>query len=88
MVVVLPASMNPAEAADQASAYHAAGSNLMVATRLDFARRLGGILAAAHAGLALTEAGVGPGAADGLQPMTPEWLASRLLATPGLETRA
>ena len=88
MIVVLPASKNPAEAEDQASLYHAAGSRLMVATRLDLARRLGGILAAAHAGLALTEAGVGPGAADGLQPMTPEWLAKRLLATPGLETRA
>ena len=87
MVVVLPASKNPAEAADQASAYHAAGSNLMVATRLDFARRLGGMLAAAHAGLALTEAGVGPGAADGLHPITAAWLARRLLATPGMETR-
>jgi flagellar biosynthesis protein FlhF len=86
MVAVLPASMNPAEAADQASAYRAAGSSLMVATRLDFARRLGGMLAAAHAGLALTVAGVGPGAADGLQPVTPAWLARRLLATPGLET--
>lgn len=88
MIVVLPASMNPAEAADQASAYHAAGSNLMVATRLDFARRLGCILAAAHTGLALTEAGIGPGAADGLQPITAAWLARRLLATPGMETRA
>jgi flagellar biosynthesis protein FlhF len=88
MVAVLPASMNPAEAADQASAYRAAGSSLMVATRLDFARRLGGMLAAAHAGLALTEAGVGPGAADGLQPITPAWLARRLLATPGLEMHA
>jgi flagellar biosynthesis protein FlhF len=87
MVVVLPASMNPAEAADQANAYHAAGACLMVATRLDFARRLGGVLAAAHTGLALTEAGVGPGAADGLQPITPEWLAIRLLAIPGPETR-
>ena len=88
MVVVLPASKNPAEAADQASAYHAAGSNLMVATRLAFARRLGGMLAAAHAGLALTEAGVSPGAADGQQQITPAWLAKRLLAIPGLETRA
>jgi hypothetical protein len=26
----------------------------------------------------LTEAGVGPGAADGLRPITPEWLAERL----------
>jgi len=51
---------------------------LLVATRLDLARRLGGIVAAAGVGLALTEAGVGPGAADGLQPITPAWLATRL----------
>jgi flagellar biosynthesis protein FlhF len=37
------------------------------------------------ANLALTEAGVGPCAADGLQPITPEWLAARLLAIPRLE---
>ena len=56
----------------------------MVATRLDLSRRLGGVLAAAHAGkLALTEAGVGPGAADGLVPLTAAFLAARLIG-PGL----
>ncbi len=61
---------------------------LLVATRLDLARRLGGVLAAAaRTGLALTEAGIGPGAADGLLPLTPEWLAARLLAIPGSEHR-
>jgi flagellar biosynthesis protein FlhF len=81
MALVLPAGLDPAEAADLALAYGAAGACLMVATRLDLARRLGGILAAAAAGPALTEAGVGPGAADGLVPVTPEWLATRLLIT-------
>ena len=79
MVLVLPAGLDPAEAADQAQAYAAAGARLLVATRLDLARRLGGILAAAGSGLALTEAGIGPGAADGLLPITPAWLAARLL---------
>jgi flagellar biosynthesis protein FlhF len=79
MVLVLPAGLDPAEAADQAGAYVASGARLLVATRLDLARRLGGILAAASSGLALTEAGVGPGAADGLLPITPAWLAARLL---------
>lgn len=77
--LVLPAGLDAAEAADIARAYVASGVRLLVVTRLDMARRLGGILAAASVGLALTEAGVGPGAADGLQPMTPEWLAKRLL---------
>ncbi len=79
MVLVLPAGLDPAEAADVAQAYAAAGASLLVATRLDLTRRLGGVLAAAAVGLALTEAGVGPGAADGLQPITPDWLAARLL---------
>ena len=42
MVLVLPAGLDPAEAADQAQAYVAAGARLLVATRLDLARRLGG----------------------------------------------
>ncbi len=79
MVPVLPAGLDPAEAADQAGAYFACGARLLVATRLDLARRLGGILAAAGSGLALAEAGIGPGAADGLLPISPAWLAARLL---------
>ncbi len=88
MALVLPAGMDVAESADIASAYAAAGVHLLVGTRFDSARRLGGILAAsAGAGLALTEAGIGPGAADGLLPITPAWLATRLLAIPALEAR-
>jgi flagellar biosynthesis protein FlhF len=79
MVLVLAAGLDPAEATDQAQAFAASGARLLVATRLDLARRLGGILAAASTGLALTEAGIGPGAADGLLPITPAWLATRLL---------
>lgn len=79
MVLVLPAGLDPGESVDQAKAYVSAGSRLLIATRLDLTRRLGGMIAAASAGLTLTEAGVGPGAADGLQPITPEWLAARLL---------
>jgi flagellar biosynthesis protein FlhF len=88
VVLVLPGGLDPAEAADLAAAYAAAGTSLLVATRLDLARRLGGILAAsAAARLALTEAGVGPDAANCLQPITPGWLAARLLAVPGKEHR-
>jgi flagellar biosynthesis protein FlhF len=82
IVLVLPGGMDPAEAADLAAAYAAAGASQLVATRLDQSRRLGGILAAAEAGrLALTEAGIGAGAADGLVPLTPSFLAERLLQT-------
>jgi flagellar biosynthesis protein FlhF len=82
MVAILPAGLDPAEAADQARAFGRLGARLMLPTRLDLARRLGGILTAASTGLALTEAGMGPGAADGLVPLTPEWLAQRLLKGP------
>ncbi len=80
--LVLPAGLDPAEAADLAQAHTLAGAQMLVATRLDSARRLGGVLAAAGAGLPLAEAGIGPGAADGLVPMTPELLADRLIRAP------
>ena len=77
--LVLPAGMDPAESADSASAFAAGGATLLIGTRLDLARRLGGLLAAADAGkLTLTEAGIGPGAADGLEALTPALLAERL----------
>lgn len=82
VALALPAGMDTAEAADLAADYANAGASLLIATRLDVCRRLGGILAAAAAGpLALSEAGIGPGAADGLTPLTPAVLATRLLQT-------
>jgi flagellar biosynthesis protein FlhF len=79
--LVLPAGLDAAEAADIAQAHREAGATLLVATRLDLARRLGSVLAAA-AGLVCAEAGIGPGAADGLVPLTPDLLATRLMQTP------
>ncbi len=77
--LVLPAGLDPSEAADLAAAFAAGGASLLVATRLDLARRMGWLLSAAHAGkLTLTEAGIGPGAADGLTPLTAALLADRL----------
>jgi flagellar biosynthesis protein FlhF len=82
LVLVLPAGLDPAEAADLAAAFATIGTRLLVMTRLDLTRRLGGVLAAAGTGHVLTEAGIGPGAADGLCPMTAAWLAARLEAVP------
>ena len=81
IVAVLPAGLDPAESADLAAAYAAIGATMLVATRLDVARRLGGVLAAASH-LRLAEAGIGPGAADGLVAATPDLIARRLLAAP------
>jgi len=83
VALVLPAGIDACEAADLAAAHaDAANATLLVATRLDLARRLGGVLAAAVTGLAFAEAGIGPGVADGLVPMTPAFLAQRLLRVP------
>lgn len=83
VALVLPAGLDPAEAADLAASFAGAGASFLIATRLDGARRLGAVLAAAEAGrLVLAEAGIGPGAADGLVPLSPDLLAERLLAAP------
>jgi flagellar biosynthesis protein FlhF len=85
LVLVLPAGLDPSEAAELAAAYQETGARLMVATRMDLARRLGGVLSGAwFARLTLTEAGIGPGASDGLAPLTPGFLAERLSRTPAL----
>jgi flagellar biosynthesis protein FlhF len=78
-VLVLPAGLDAEEAAETARAFHLLGCRHLLPTRLDAARRLGGVLAAASAAdLAFTEAGTGVDVATGLTPMTPEWLAERL----------
>lgn len=79
IVLVLPAGLDPDEAADLGQAFARIGASLLLPTRLDIVGRLGGVLAAAQAGpLHLTEAGIGPGAADGLTPITAAFLAERL----------
>jgi flagellar biosynthesis protein FlhF len=78
MVLVLPAGLDVADSAEIAQAFAALGARHLLPTRLDLARRLGGVLAAASSGLALTQAGIGPGAADGLADITPAWLAACL----------
>ena len=82
MALVLPAGLDPAEAADIAAAHAAQGAELLIATKLDVARRIGSVLAAAEAGLACAEAGIGPGAADGMVPLTPDLLSRRLMKLP------
>ncbi|SDD54394.1 flagellar biosynthesis protein FlhF [Belnapia rosea] len=88
LLLVLPAGLDPAEAAETAAAFGALGARYLLPTRLDAVRRLGGVLAAASLGLALTEAGTGTGVADGLTPIDPAWLAQRLTAPFRLESAA
>ena len=80
-VLVLPAGLDALEAADLARAFAALGARHLVPTRLDSARRLGAVLAAAEAGpLLLTEGGTSPEVVQGLEPLSPARLAARLVA--------
>lgn len=82
-VLVLPAGLDAEESADLAQGFFALGARLLLPTRLDIARRLGGVVAAAAAAdLALTEAGTGPEIVGGLDCLTANGLASRLFASP------
>jgi flagellar biosynthesis protein FlhF len=87
-VLVLPAGMDAEESAEIAQGFHQLGARHLLPTRLDMARRLGGVLSAACTGLALTEAGIGPQVAHGLQALSPAWLAARLAGGPDRENPA
>jgi flagellar biosynthesis protein FlhF len=79
-VLVMAAGNNANEAADVTAAFLALGARRLIATRIDAARRLGCILAAAEAGLALAEAGVGRMLAETLLAMSPLALARLLIS--------
>ncbi|WP_340118591.1 GTPase [Pelagibius sp. 7325] len=81
LVLVLPAGGDPAEAADTALAFAETGARYLIPTRLDAARRIGGVISAAHvAEMSLLAAGVSRHIGGGLIAVNPVSLA-RLLAT-------
>jgi flagellar biosynthesis protein FlhF len=76
------------EAADIAASFGAIGAQRLIVTRLDAARRLGALLAAADGGrFAFSDAGVSPHIADGLEVLTPLLLARHLIRTPAAPGR-
>jgi flagellar biosynthesis protein FlhF len=81
LLLVLAAGGDIDEAAALGRAFAALGARKMIATRLDMARRYGGLLAAADAGrLGLAEAAISPFVAEGLHPINALSLARLLLA--------
>lgn len=81
--LVMPAGMDAEEAAEMALTFDILGVKNLIATRLDFARRLGGILsAAAKTGLALGTASHTPQVAHGTIQLTPLKLAELLMPAP------
>jgi flagellar biosynthesis protein FlhF len=88
-VLVAAAGLDPLEAAEIGEPFAALGARRVLTTRLDAARRLGGLLvpAAAH-GLSLSEVGVTRHIAKGLDPLNPVALARVLLRHAALEALA
>jgi flagellar biosynthesis protein FlhF len=79
-VLVLPAGGDALEAADIAVSFAYAGAGRLVVTRLDMARRLGSVLAAADAArLGFADVSITPHVADGLSPINPVSLARLLM---------
>jgi flagellar biosynthesis protein FlhF len=79
-VLVLPAGVDPMEAAEIALRFNVLGPQRLLATRLDLSRRLGGVLAAAEiSALSFCEVSISPHVADGLTPINPVSLARLLL---------
>jgi len=76
---VLAAGVNPEDAAEMAEIFAQLGAVYMIPTKLDMTRRFESVLRAAEIGaFTLTDAGIGPGIADGLIALEPQVLLSRI----------
>lgn len=81
-VLVMPAGIDPYESGETAEAFAEAGAVYLMATRLDAARRFGGILSAADAGrLTVCEASLSQSVSRGLSPVNAVSLAKLLLTS-------
>ncbi len=79
-VLVMPGGLDAGEAGDMARAFASIGAQNIMPSRVDVARRLGGLLSAAHCGgLSFTDAGNTPKVADGLMHLTPRALSELLM---------
>ena len=82
-ILVLPAGLDAAESVDISAHFARLGARRLIATRLDVARRIGGVVEAAwRSRLVLAEYGLSGDVVDGLAPLTSNVLADRLTLTP------
>lgn len=78
--LVLPAGIDAEESGEMARVFATIGVGQLMAARTDIARRLGGILSAAHhGGMSFTDAGNSPKVADGLLSLNPKILSKMLM---------
>lgn len=79
-LLVVPAGMDPVEAADVAESFASIGAHRAVVTRMDMTRRLAGLLSIGHEKLlAFAHFGTGEKIKDGLTDAKPSALANALL---------
>jgi flagellar biosynthesis protein FlhF len=82
LVWVLAAGLDAEDASEMAEIFATLGARHMIPTKLDISKRLESVLRAAEAGgFILTDAGIGPGIADGLIPLDRQVLHSYLETT-------
>lgn len=87
-ILTLAAAGDAEESGEMARIFSALGVRRFVPTRLDIARRLGGLLSAAqHGGLAFADASVSAHVADGLDALTPRRLAGYFFPKTDMDTR-
>ncbi len=79
-VLVMPAGADATESGEIARVFASIGVQRMLCTRLDVARRIGGLLEAAHqGGLSFAELSANPQVADGLQTPSPKVICDYLM---------
>lgn len=85
-VLVLPAGIDANECSDIARAFASIGAQSILGTRIDMARRLGGLLCAAHhGGLSFCNISNTPRVADGFDDLSPQSLCGLLM--PGAKVK-
>ena len=82
-VLVLPAGLDGEDSAEIASNFAAIGARRVLVSKLDAARRLGSVLAAADVGLAFAGVSVGAAIGKGTTPLGPTGLARVMLHRAG-----
>lgn len=78
--LVLPGGVDAEECGEMARVFSTIGAGAILPTRIDIARRLGGLLSAAHqGGLSFADASNTPKVADGLVSLSPKTMAKLLM---------
>lgn len=86
-IMVLPAGFDSNESGEMARIFAALGARRLVPTRLDIARRLGGLISAAHqGGLSFADASITSHVAEGFIPLSPRVLAGYFMPSKQVST--